>query len=136
MDKEKLSTSLVESVIDCNDEIIKKIESVVKIINKRMSKCAHYGYTTFLIQFTRNNNIIPIDKEKTMSLIIDNDEKSTIATSIILATPNDVIKYKFREYIKDYYQKEGLNVSDRYNNDDTIIISWNKEVLNHYGYEF
>ena len=54
MDKETLSTKLVKSVVTLNEELINKIESVVKIINNRMFICAKYGYTTFLIQFTKN----------------------------------------------------------------------------------
>ena len=130
-----LSTRLVKSVIDCNKELIDKIIPVVKIINERLIKCASYGYTSFLIQFTKNDNF-PKENGKSLPLIINEDEKSTISSSIILVAPNDVIKYKYREYFKDYYEKQGLNVSDRYNSDDSVIISWNKEVLNHYGYEF
>ena len=112
---------LVYAVVSRNDEEIHSFDQYInEILNERIFSCAVKGFTTYLIQFTKNQHVEYFDE--------------TITT--ILFAPNDALKYKYSDLIKKYYEKQGLNVSNRHNNDDSIIISWNKDVLNHYGYEF
>lgn len=128
----KLVDHLVNKVINGNKDALDLSEGLIKYLDKCLYECADHGYTTFLIQFTKNENLVDTSDPK--KIILDHLPKSK--TTIIIFTPNDVIKYKYSEYIKDYYEKQGLNVSKRNNNDNDLLISWNKAVLNHYGYEF
>lgn len=133
MDKEnKLVDELVNKTIKDSDDALSLLEDLMLYLNKRLCECANYGYTTFLIQFTKNENLVDSDDPK--NIILDHLSKSK--TSVVLFTANDAVKYKYGEYLKDYYEKHGLNVSKRNNNDNDLLLSWNKDVLNHYGYEF
>ena len=132
MSKEnKLLNTLVNSVVTGNEIYMENMEEVIDEINKRLCRCAEYGYTAFVIQFTKNQNLLPKD-----SNVIVLDHADQPIGYICLFMPNDAITYKYSESIKKYYEGEGLNITDRHNNPDSLLISWNKDVLNHYGYEF
>ena len=131
MSKETLSSVLVNLTIESIKEKMDMIDSIIKAINNKMSVCANNGYTSIVIQFTRNENF----KSEKGELSSSNEYNSS-RYSLVIHAANDIIKRKYTEYIKDYYEKRMFDVSNRHNNDDTLVISWNKNVLNHYGYEF
>ena len=111
---------LVNLVISNNDEV--NIDVIIKDIDNELRVRAKDGFTTHLIQITCNPNYSP--------------NNSVQSQSTVLHLYNDAIKYKVFEAIGNHYKELGFNVFKRNNSDNDLLISWNKKVLDYYGYEF
>ena len=117
-----LLNELTNLTLEYTKNIINHIDTIIKDLDDNLRKCAKEGYTTYLIQFTRNEEYVIEDHTSTVSTVI--------------RVNNDAVRNRVSEAITKHYEELGLNVSKRYGSSDDLLISWNKNVLDHYGYEF
>lgn len=106
---EKLFDKLNGAVSKYNRKKLDEFDDLINNINTKIESCASDGYTNFLIQFT-SNDLAKVG--------------STTRATYVLRCNNATLRKQMYERLKNYYESQGLKISNRYNDDYTILISW------------